>query len=486
MNRLIVGEADFIRARPAEARSFAYAPDMAPGLVMAFEALVIALIGAVIWSLPEFRRPEYLNQHAFAVIFIIFAYCQLGRWASFFELTTLMRPVRFADSILTSIVTAFLFLLAILTGLDATYVFDTNALIGFFAATVVGISLTRITCFAALAALSRRGVIGRNLVVLGTGPQGQRFLQRVGRDPPYFTKVLGVFSNEPNERQSTCHGFPVRGDITDLLAEARAGHVDDVVVALPWSADRKVIETIEALKELPVNVYLGVDLVGFDLAFHPVVGSFSQLTMFEVLQRPISGWSGVAKTVMDYALALCALVLLAPFFLIVAIAIKLDSEGPVFFMQKRLGFNNKPFSIYKFRSMHIHDETDGVVRQATKGDPRVTRIGRIIRATSIDELPQLLNVLDGSMSLVGPRPHAICHNEEYGRQIRGYFARHKVRPGITGWAQVNGLRGETSDVELMRRRVEHDVYYTENWSLLFDLKIIVMTLLVVLRHRSAY
>jgi exopolysaccharide biosynthesis polyprenyl glycosylphosphotransferase len=194
----------------------------------------------------------------------------------------------------------------------------------------------------------------------------------------------------------------------------------------------------------------------------------------------------VIKTVEDYLLASLALLLLSPLLILVAVAIKLDSPGPVFFMQPRLGFNNRRFEIYKFRSMYHCEVPEHRVRQASKGDPRVTRVGRFIRRTSIDELPQLLNVLNGTMSLVGPRPHALSHNEEFAEQVRGYFARHRVKPGITGWAQVNGFRGETDTVEKIKARVEHDVYYAENWSLLFDLRILLMTTVVVLFQKTAY
>lgn len=479
-------ERNFGVVRPVEARIFTYSPDIIPGLVMAIETVVIACIGLAIWSNAKFYREEYISQQFFNVVFVSLVYLQLARWADLFDVNAVMRPIRSADRIFLVIITTFLFLFTILIGLDVLYVFESPSIFLFAACCLGAVTTIRVICFLVLRTLSRSGVIGRNLAVLGVGPQAVRFLQKISRDPPYFIRVVGVFSDDPDFSATTHVGFPVLGDIHMLLAHARAGHVDDVVVAMPWSADRTVIATVETLKELPINVYLGADLVGFDLAFRPVLGSFSQLSMFEVTQRPISGWNAAVKKVFDYVTATIALVLLSPLFLIVALAIRLDSEGPVFFMQKRLGFNNQPFSIYKFRSMYVDADKDGVVRQAQRGDPRVTRVGRIIRATSIDELPQLLNVLDGTMSLVGPRPHAVLHNEEYGRRIRGYFARHKVKPGITGWAQVNGLRGETDAIEKMRLRVEHDVYYTENWSLLFDIKIIILTIIVVFFQRSAY
>ena len=258
------------------------------------------------------------------------------------------------------------------------------------------------------------------------------------------------------------------------------------MIAVPWNEDGTVTRVVEELKQLPVNVYMAMDLAGFRLEFRPVLGQLNQLPLFEIVQRPISGWHYFLKRVEDFVLASVLIVVAAPLMLLIAAAIKLDSRGPVFFMQKRLGFNNEEFEIYKFRTMTHRDAPEAEVPQARRDDPRTTRVGRILRRSSLDELPQLFNVLEGTMSLVGPRPHALPHNEDYGRQIRGYFARHKVKPGITGWAQVNGLRGETDTLEKMKARVSHDVYYAENWSLLFDLRILVMTAFVVLFQKQAY
>jgi Undecaprenyl-phosphate glucose phosphotransferase len=334
--------------------------------------------------------------------------------------------------------------------------------------------------------LSQRGVIGRSMAVLGVGEQSRRFLQRLAATKPYFVSVVGVFADEPDSAGGLFLDKPVLGDTEALVAFARGQKIDDIVIAMPWNADRKLTALVETLKELPVNVHLSTDLAGFELAFRPVLGNLTELPMFEVVQRPISGWSSALKMLEDYILGTAILVLVSPILILIALAIKIDSPGPVFFMQKRLGFNNKEFAIYKFRSMYHQQAPETVVRQASRRDPRVTRVGRLIRATSLDELPQLLNVLNGTMSIVGPRPHALSHNEEYGRRIRGYFARHRVKPGITGWAQVNGLRGETETLDKMEARIRHDIYYAENWSILFDVRILITTVLVVLFQRTAY
>lgn len=206
----------------------------------------------------------------------------------------------------------------------------------------------------------------------------------------------------------------------------------------------------------------------------------------EIASAPLTGWSGLVKQTEDKIVAAIVMVMLSPLMLGLALAIRLDSAGPILFRQKRYGFNNEVIVVYKFRSMYHNRPPETGVPQATKHDPRVTRVGRILRRTSLDELPQLLNVLKGDMSLIGPRPHAVEHNEQYAKLIGGYHGRHKVKPGITGWAQVNGFRGETDTVDKMRMRVEHDIHYIENWSVWFDLKILVMTAFIGWTSKNAY
>ena len=208
--------------------------------------------------------------------------------------------------------------------------------------------------------------------------------------------------------------------------------------------------------------------------------------MIEVVRTPFSDWMIFIKKVEDVIFSLIALTIFAPLMVIIAAAIWIESPGPVIFRQKRYGYNNKIFEIYKFRSMTHTPVPEGKTEQATKNDARVTRVGKFIRKTSLDELPQIFNVLDGSMSLVGPRPHAVDHNEDYAKVIDGYFARHRVKPGITGWAQINGFRGITDTVDKMESRVKYDVYYAENWSLFFDLKILIRTAFVGFINKNAH
>ncbi|MGF1553665.1 MAG: undecaprenyl-phosphate glucose phosphotransferase [Paracoccaceae bacterium] len=427
-----------------------------------------------------------LDYYVFAVGFVTFAAVTLLSRADMYDVDAIMRPISRSDFLIVAVVTAFLLFLTIVVTLKTQDIYSNRWLVAFAVAATVSLVTTRLLACQALQALGRRGVIGRRLVVLGTGEQARQFLRRLAAINPYFTSVDGVFAASADPAIDALEDHPVLGGFEAMIAHARTHSIDDIIIALPWSEEALVAETLEALRELPINVAVSTDLLGYQLQFRPVMGAASQLPVFEVVQRPISGWSFLLKALEDYVLSALIVLALSPLLIVVAVAIKIDSPGPVFFRQKRLGFNNHAFEIYKFRSMYHREIPEHVTKQAQKHDPRITRVGRFIRRTSIDELPQLLNVLNGTMSLVGPRPHALDHNEDYGRRIRGYFARHKVKPGITGWAQVCGLRGETEAIGKMKARVDHDIYYAENWSLLFDLKILVLTAMVVLFQKNAY
>ena len=397
-----------------------------------------------------------------------------------------MGPIWRSDGILIAIATSFLFFLSIAFSFNATQIYSSSWLVAFALSSFMMVWCARGVLREIFAYLDRRGVIGRSIAVLGSGEQAALFLQSVRMVKPYFTSVSGVFYHCGEKSAACVEGHKLVGSLSELMEAARREEVDDVVIALPWNARNDITQVVEQLKELPVSVFVAMDSVGYSLNFRPAVGSMSELPMFEVVQRPISGWGSILKRIEDVSLAILALILLSPLLLLIAVLIKLDSPGPVLFRQTRLGFNNQQFDIFKFRSMYHRDIPEDRVEQASKGDPRITKIGRFIRRTSIDELPQLFNVINGSMSLVGPRPHALNHNQEFAEKVRGYFARHRVKPGITGWAQVNGWRGETDTLEKIQARIEHDIYYTDNWSLAFDIRILVLTAASVLFHKAAY
>jgi putative colanic acid biosynthesis UDP-glucose lipid carrier transferase len=330
------------------------------------------------------------------------------------------------------------------------------------------------------------GKLNQNVVIIGAGDYGQRLIRELRRNLDPMLNIVGVFDRRHTRVPPEVEGIPVLGDIDALLRFVRTAQVDEIVVALPWRSGNSLMDLVQLLRSIPVNVKWCPETIAFQL---PVSGltNLGGVSMISIFDRPLTGANLITKSLEDRLGAVLLLVLLSPVLLLIAIAVRLDSAGPVLFRQVRYGFNNEEFTVYKFRTMRIDM---GVPReqlaQARRNDPRITRAGRWLRRTSLDELPQLLNVLKGEMSLVGPRPHAVAHNEQYSRIIAEYFSRHRVKPGITGWAQVNGLRGETDTPEKMRKRVEYDVYYIDHWSLLFDLRILFLTLFVGLVNKNAY
>jgi Undecaprenyl-phosphate glucose phosphotransferase len=329
------------------------------------------------------------------------------------------------------------------------------------------------------------GRLTRNIVIVGAGEQASRLLERLDKVREPWNRVIGIFDDRVDRIDPESLNYAIAGNVSHLLDFARENRVDNIAVTLPWNAEQRVGEIVSRLTELPADVLLAPDLIGFTYR-NEGYSSLGGVPLLNLVTKPLAGWKVVVKYLEDRILAVTMLILLAPFMLLIALAIKLDSKGPVLFRQPRYGFNNRVFSVFKFRTMVHNDVSDDGVPQAKRNDPRVTRVGRLLRRKSLDELPQLFNVLQGTMSLVGPRPHAVPHNEEYAAIIRGYFARHRVKPGITGWAQVNGFRGGTTNPEKMKARIEHDIYYIEHWSLLFDLVVLAVTPFVIWRQKNAY
>lgn len=355
-----------------------------------------------------------------------------------------------------------------------------------FVAAVAGIIAGRALIHVQVLALARSGRLSRTVAIVGGGEQAALLLRCMRRDVEPWNTIVGIFDDRGTHRVAPdVEGHRVRGNIDDLIALVRDNRVEDIVVALPWSADRRIMEIVRRLDDLPVHIRLGSTLMSS--AFPRARFQWlSGMPVLDIVYKPLSDWRAVAKTIEDKVIAGVAVVLLSPVLALVALAVRLDSPGPIIYRQPRYGFNNRIFNVYKFRSMYHGRPPESGVPQATRHDPRVTRVGAILRRTSLDELPQLFNVLEGTMSLVGPRPHAVAHNQFYGKIIDHYFARHKVKPGITGLAQVNGLRGETDTPEKMRARVQCDLLYIDTSSLWLDLKIMAKTVFVVFFQDTAY
>lgn len=336
---------------------------------------------------------------------------------------------------------------------------------------------------------ARDGRMERRAVIVGGGKAAETLIRAVEKQPYNDIRICGIFDDRDDRRSPPIvAGYPKLGTIPELIEFARVARIDMLIVSLPITAEKRVLQLLKKLWVLPVDIRLSAH--SSQLQFRPRSYSFiGSVPMLDIFDKPINDWDSVAKRAFDIVFSLIGIVLFSPVMLATAIAIKLDSKGPVLFKQKRHGFNNEVIEVYKFRSMYADQSDPTAKKTVTKNDPRVTRVGRFIRKTSIDELPQFFNSLFGSLSLVGPRPHAVAaqsHNLLYNEVVDGYFARHRVKPGVTGWAQINGWRGEMDTNEKIRMRTEYDLYYIENWSMLFDLKILLLTPIRLLNTENAY
>ena len=343
---------------------------------------------------------------------------------------------------------------------------------------------SRLVSATAVKTLIRSNKLAKNIAIVGAGEAGQELAAKL-MEQGSGTRLIGLFDQRHRSRVSGCR-FAVHpfAELDELLS---AGCVDEVVIAIPPSASDRLLQLSRRFHPFPVSLRV---LAPEGYEHFRVLDSFryGDIGTFRVMNKPLDDVAVVIKWLEDKIIAFFCLLAVLPLMLLFALAIKLDSRGAVFFRQKRLGANNQPFDLLKFRSMYT-EQADPLGHQLTRaGDPRITRVGRFLRRTSMDELPQLMNVLRGDMSLVGPRPHALEANAagvSYARAVSEYLMRHRVKPGITGWAQVNGWRGETTRIEQIRRRVEHDLYYIENWSLGFDLLILTRTVFIVMSRENA-
>jgi Undecaprenyl-phosphate glucose phosphotransferase len=456
-----------------------------PALIAVLDVLAVTITGIAVYA-GYLGWSSYDNQQYVAAA-AIFAGLTAGLYGhgKLYDFETVATWPGTLSRLLTLSTAAFLALVVIAFALKISAEFSR---VWFFSTWLVSTAVScgvRVAFRCRIDAWGRSGLLVRRVAVVGTGRQAHQLLTRIDAGDGHWKRIIGVFDDRRVSAGQTIAGKRVVGDLEDLARRVRLGQVDDVIVALPWSAEGRLAEICERLRQLPVHLYLGSDLIGY--RFVPRLQQrWGGALLFEIAASPYSDWKWLVKLAEDKFLAGLGLLVMGPLMALIAFAIRLESPGPALFRQKRYGFNNEIITVYKFRSMRANDCSNPVSPQAIRDDPRVTRVGRFLRRTSLDELPQLLNVLEGSMSLVGPRPHPVALNEKYAELIGGYHGRHKVKPGITGWAQVNGHRGETETVEKMAARVAHDIHYIENWSLGFDLWILLRTMVVGFVHRNAY
>ena len=362
-------------------------------------------------------------------------------------------------------------------------VFDQHVLVAWLVATPFARVLGHIALPPLLRSLYSARCAQRVAVIVGACELGRALAQRLSRNPLLGIRVAGFFDDRGPDRTEEAAGATL-GTLDQLADYAKAQRVDLIYITLPMASQPRTVRLLDQLHDTTASIHFVPDIFLFDL-IQGRIDTVDGMPVVSVCETPFRGLDGLIKRASDIALALLICVIALPLMLAIAAGVKLSSPGPVIFRQRRYGLDGREIVVYKFRSMRVSE--DGAhIRQATRADERVTRFGAFLRRSSLDELPQFINVLQGRMSVVGPRPHAVAHTELYRKLIKGYMFRHKVRPGITGWAQVNGLRGETDTLEKMERRIAYDLAYLRHWSLRLDLWIVLKTLFVALDGRNAY
>jgi len=480
---ILSAEAEAIIALPAER---AYSAALITGIVQVAEALLLLATGYTLHSIGGGEAGFYVPTILATVLLanILFNVGQTHRIYAYRTMLFQCLRVVIGWALAVGVVAGGIALFR------ATDVVSPGWLINWFGAGACVLVVYRLVLAALVRFWTRQGRLRRRTVIVGGGKDAEALIDMLRAGADDDIRLLGLFDDRVDERSpEMVAGCPKLGRVADLVDFARRTPIDLVIVSMPISAEKRVLDMLTRLWVLPVDIRLSAHMsrLKFTDRAYSYVGT---VPVFDMADRPISDWNRVFKWVFDKLVALVALIVFSPVMLITAIAIKLDSKGPVLFKQNRHGFNNELIGIYKFRSMRTDMTDASAARLVTKGDPRVTRVGRFIRKTSIDELPQLFNVLKGELSIVGPRPHALqakAENQLYYEAVEGYFARHKVKPGMTGWAQINGWRGETDTIEKIVERVNHDLYYIEHWSILLDLYIVAMTpVSLISKNENAY
>jgi putative colanic acid biosynthesis UDP-glucose lipid carrier transferase len=444
--------------------------------------IIIGLLPAVFWL---YQHGEWTDSYSFATA------CGVGLFYLFADMNDIYRNW-FNDTLVDAIGRVWLAWLGVIICLlmlgyatKSSAIYSRVAILAWFILTPLVLSLVRVASHQ----FRRRRQVSpkdrKRVCIIGAGDLAKRVADAIAENPWTGLMLEGHYvdsSSQPDETDETT--VQVAGSIEDAIARAQAGSIDVVFIALPSPFQHTIQDTLVALADTTVTVHVVPDLFLQGL-MHGRWMQIAELPAISIFESPFKGMNAWVKRIEDICLGLTILLLVGLPMLIIAIMIKLTSKGPVIFKQRRYGLHGEEIIIYKFRSMSVQEDGD-YVAQATQADPRVTRLGRFLRRTSLDELPQFINVLQGTMSIVGPRPHAVAHNELYRKQVLAYMQRHKVKPGITGWAQVNGWRGETNTVEKMRKRVEYDLAYIRNWSFWLDLRIIFLTVVRGFVGRNVY
>ncbi len=464
-------------------------PFIVSGFVRLFDFLALATIGIVVLILQHLPEASLLSIQAAGAIcgaMFIVGFLQGIDGYLITALRGFAHPFSKAITALTMALVVMLLFVFVINGIDDVPI---NGLARWFSASAIFLMLSRFIGGRMVDKMMQSGQLERRAVIVGGGQSAAELIYSIEASSNSDIRICGVFDDRNDDRSpEIVAGYPKLGNVAELVEFARKARITMLIVSIPVSAEKRVLQLLKQLWVLPVDIRLSAH--ASKMAFRPRSYSYEgSVPLLDVYERPIADWDYVAKRWFDVVIAALAIVALSPIMLLTAIAVKLDSRGSIIFKQKREGFNNEEIEIYKFRSLHSDQDDRSGINVVTKNDGRVTRVGRFIRKTSIDELPQLFNVLGGTISLVGPRPHvanAQTDNKLWTEVVDTYIARHRVKPGVTGWAQINGWRGEIDNEEKLQGRVEHDLYYIENWSLLLDLKILAMTPFKLMNTENAY
>jgi Undecaprenyl-phosphate glucose phosphotransferase len=462
-------------------------PVMVSGLLRIGEFLSLAVIAvSILISYLGFELPW---GYPLAIIAGCSLYVVLNEIADGYQMVALRNPLRHMHRVILAWTATFALLALAGFMLKISEEFSRFWSGSWFVGGLLFLIATRFLLSVRIRKWARNGTMERRAVIVGGGKPAEKLIRAIELQHDSDIRICGIFDDRDDVRSPPIvAGYPKLGNVGELIAFTRRAHIDMLIVSLPLDAEARVLTMLKKLWVLPVDIRLSAH--SNKLRFRPRAYSYiGSVPMLDIFDKPIRDWDSVAKRAFDVVFSALAIIIFSPVMFATAIAIKLDSKGPVIFRQQRHGFNNEVIQVLKFRSMYV-DRCDPTARNAViRDDPRVTRVGRFIRKTSLDEFPQFFNALRGDLSLVGPRPHAITAQSQdklYAEVVDGYFARHRVKPGVTGWAQINGWRGEIDTDEKIRRRTEFDLYYIENWSLRLDLKILLMTPLRLLNTENAY
>jgi len=453
------------------------------------DAAIIAGTGMLIYAAYLSRsEPEKFLEYAGAVTAFTLMTLQSFSIIGLYRFTRIIHPGRQLVRIIMIILGIFLILLACTFALKISHEFSRVWAFSWLGTCLFLVPAGRFGVTAALRRMAKDGQLGRNIIIYGAGKQGAALIRHIESIGEPWNQIIGIFDDRETRRSEEDMGYPVIGDLHGLVDWARTHRADEILIALPWGADERLMTITHMLSVLPTDVRLSPEFVGADF-FHRRTSFQYGVPMLSILDTPVAGWSALIKKVMDYILGSLFLLVALPFMAVIAIAIKIDSPGAVLFRQPRCGFKGHLIDVFKFRTMYSDRMDQHADRLVRPGDERVTRVGAFLRRFSLDELPQLFNVLRGEMSVVGPRPHALqakAGDTLYEDVVDEYAVRHKVKPGITGWAQINGWRGHTETRADIVGRVEHDLYYIEHWSVLLDLIIIVRTAFAVIKGENSH